>query len=106
MAGRPRKDAQSEKSVRRFYKELLQFRKQSKAIRYGSFADLTAQKGCFVYQRTYGEEQVLVVCNFDRENTIRVPAGDYNLVLSNYGHTSRQVGGGYQPFETAVFVRK
>lgn len=100
------KDAQSEKSVRRFYKELLQFRKQSKAIRYGSFADLTAQKGCFVYQRTYGEEQVLVVCNFDRENTIRVPAGDYRLVLSNYGHTSRQAGGGYQPFETAVFVRK
>ena len=100
------KDAQSEKSVRRFYKELLQFRKQSKAIRYGSFADLTAQKGCFVYQRTYGEEQVLVVCNFDRENTIQVPAGDYRLVLSNYGHTSRQAGGGYQPFETAVFVRK
>ena len=101
------RDAASEKSVRKFYKALLRFRKQSSAVRYGSFADRTeGQDGCFVYLREYGEEQVLVVCNFETENDVCPPSGEYRLVLSNYGHADRPTGGRYMPFETAVFVRK
>ena len=100
------RDAQAEKSVQKFYKSLLQFRKDSPAVRRGSFTDLTRQEGCFVYAREFENERVLVVCNFDKETDVCAPDGTFRLVLSNYGHADRKTGGRYLPFETAVFVQK
>ena len=101
------KDALGEKSVRCFYKALLKFRKENLAVRRGSFRDLTAHEGCFVYEREYKEECVLVVCNFDRENNIAPPVveGKFRLILTNYGHANRLPGGVYAPYETAVFEK-
>lgn len=99
------RDGQSEKSVLRFYKQLLAFRKASSAVKYGSFSDLTPQEGCFVYLRELAGERVLVVCNFERESAIRLDGvqGNYRQVLSNYGLAQRSLSGTYAPFETAVF---
>lgn len=102
------RDARSEKSVGRFYRELLRLRKESEAIRYGTFEDLTPQKGCFVYRREYEGGSALIVCNFERESDIRMqlPQGEYELRLSNYGRADRTPAGRYAPYEAAVFFRK
>lgn len=101
------RDIASEKSVWRFYKALLKFRKENDAVRRGRFRDLTGQgKGYFVFERTYEGECVLVVCNFERKSSIPFCAeGKYRLILSNYGRRSRTVDGIYEPYETAVFKK-
>lgn len=103
------KDRQSARSVFRFYQDLLRFRKQSEAVRYGTFTDRTnGQTGCFVYERNFGGQSVGVVCNFDKENCIEAEfmRDGYETALSNYGKTQRTPGGTYAPFETAVFIKR
>lgn len=95
------KDKNSEKSVFYFYQKLLALRKDSPAIRYGEFKDITPKSGCFVYERTLDEEKITVICNFESAQTIRV-AVDGELVLSNYGGRENAAGD-YRPFEIAVY---
>ena len=101
------RDIASEKSVLRFYKRLLKFRTANEIIRYGDFKDCTKQDGCFVYERTLNDEVVLVVCNFDKANTISTghAATDYIPVISNYNRSERTPDGIYAPYEVAVFVK-
>jgi oligo-1,6-glucosidase len=95
------KDKKSEKSVFRFYQKLLAIRKESPAIRYGDFKDITPKIGCFVYERTLDKEKITVICNFERAQKIGVMASG-ELVLSNYGGRE-QSDGYYAPFEIAVY---
>lgn len=97
-------DIESEKSVFLFYKKLLRLRAESDVVRYGEFKDLTEGDGYFAYVRTLGDEETLVVCNFDKDKTISgLPQYDY--VLGNYGK-ARKPDGKYSPYETAVFVKR
>lgn len=94
-------DKNSRKSVFGFYKKLLALRNESVAVKLGRFDDLTRGDGYFAYTRTHGDEQILVVCNFDKAREIAgLPDGEY---LFGNGDGARATNGGYAPFETAIY---
>lgn len=94
-------DRKSKKSVFAFYKALLALRNNCDAVKYGKFEDITQGDGYFAYTRTLGDEQILVVCNFDNAREITgLPDGKY--LFGNGG--KRDPSGKYVPFETAVFM--
>ncbi len=95
-------DKRAEKSVFRFYQELLKFRRESKAIRRGAFEDVTKGEGYFAYIRKKDEEEILVVCNFETPTEIRgLPSWEYAFGNGDV----RETNGNYAPFETAIFRR-
>lgn len=99
-------DLNSEKSVFRFYKELLSLRKNSDTIKYGLFENVTQGSGHFAYLRKGEKEDFLIVVNFDKISNIDYAnLKDYKYVLGNYKE-KREVNGQYLPFESAIFIRK
>ncbi len=94
-------DRMSEKSVFRFYQELLKLRNTSETIRRGSFRVCNApEDDFFMYERSLGTEKYAVICNFASASVIVPPAGE--LVLSNYGRDAAQ-GDDFRPYEVAVY---
>ncbi len=102
-------DLNSEKSVWKFYQKLLALRKETACIRQGDFNDLTTQNDCFVFERIYGDEKCIVLCNFEREKEIALPKElnehDYAYVLGNY-KDGKPFNSTFRPFEIAVYKRK
>ncbi len=99
-------DLKSEKSVFKYFKNLIAYRKASDTIKFGDFNDLTKGDGHFAYHRKGENEQVLVVCNFDKTSIIDyLDDAGYIYVYGN-GSKNREVNGNYSPFECAVFVKK
>lgn len=96
-------DINSAKSVFAFYKKVLSLRKISKAIRFGTFKNLTKSEGYFAYLRKYGDEEILVICNFANERIIDgLP--NYEFLFGN--KTERAANGKYAPYETVVFRKQ
>lgn len=103
-------DLRAEKSVLRFYRALLALRKRSLAVRRGDFRERTAEgQNAFVYTRRFGEEAILVVCNFEHSQEIVYPDDatqeNYRLILSNYADAvpfSRLL----RPYEVTVYEPK
>ncbi len=94
-------DISRDKSVFRFYRDILKLRAESDAIRYGEFRAISKQEdNYFVYERALCGERYTVVCNFEKRSQIEVPHGE--LILSNYG---RKTGDGslFLPYEAAVY---
>lgn len=55
-------------SVLNFYKKLIKLRKASETIIYGSYELLLPDdENIFAYIRTYGDEKILVACNFSKD---------------------------------------
>lgn len=98
-------DLASEKSVWRFYRDLLHLRQERKALTLGEFTEVTQGPGYCAYTRTWGDEKILVVCNFERENRIDLPGAKGKLLLSNYGLTEKR-DAVYAPYEVAVLIRQ
>lgn len=97
-------DLKAEKSVFRFFKELIALRTGNEAFITGTYENVTGrQDGAYIYKRYTEDSCYLVVCNFENEQTISVPY-DGELVLSNYGE--REIGGIYSPYECAVYKIK
>ena len=93
-------DRNSGKSVFAYFKKLIALRKSSDALIYGTFEDLTAdRKDCFLYSRTYGNEKIAVICNYDKPSTIAVPA-NYEKLLGNYDGENN---GLFRPFEAVIY---
>lgn len=98
------RDKNAEKSVFRFYQKLLTLRKESGAIRYGEFCDLTGNDGAFIYTRKQMGETVLVVCNFEKAQTLSLPIQGGKLVLCNYATREKDAyNPTFAPFEIAVY---
>lgn len=96
-----KKDQESEKSVFGFYRELLNLRANNEAFLDGDFEVISDKcDNCFVYTRTSGEDQWVVVCNFETKQTIEVPFECSEPALSNLGREI--VNGVYAPYECAV----
>ncbi len=98
------KDLQSKKSVLRYYRELFALRKKYAAFRRGEWKDATAGKGYFAYERSYGKERFLIVCNFGKRNGIDLPAQG-ELVLTNMknGRGRYATKSVYAPYEVRVY---
>ena len=98
------KDKNFKKSVFEFYKNLLKFRKENKAIMHGDFIEVAKENNdCFVYERVLDNDRFLVVCNFEKDNEIQLNYDSAQLVLSNYFYLDRKVFGEYKPFELAAY---
>ena len=95
-------DLAADKSVWKFYRDLLALRRERAALRYGDCKQLKPfKRNCFVYLREYEGESILVVCNFEKAQSIKgLPEG--KLLLSNAKRTS-SANGEYAPFECAVY---
>lgn len=111
------KDLQSEKSVFRFYQQMLKLRREHAAFRQGRITVVSKpEDNYFVFTRELDEEKFTVICNFEQDAVIlgedttglitarSQKAGE--LVLSNYvlgEMKSDATGGKFRPYEIAVF---
>lgn len=95
-------DLAGEKSVFRFYRDLLHLRTQNDAILYGDFTVLSKpEDDFFVYTRSYEGKRFIVVCNFDKTSNITVETNG-KIVLSNYERDT--VSGVFRPYETVIIA--
>ena len=77
-------DRASEKSVFRFFQNLLKLRLNTPAILYGSLNVVSRPEDpFFVFEREYEGEKCTVICNFEKESAISVPE-NAEVVLQNY----------------------
>lgn len=95
------KDLASKQSVYKYFKALFELRASSDAFITGRYDDVTnGRDGMYVYKRTSGDDCYIVVCNFEKENTLDIDV-EGERVLSNLGE--REICGKYQPYECAVY---
>ncbi len=93
-------DKASEKSVYRYFKDIIALRKANAVLRRGTFESLTGDaKNCFMYRREYEGEEMIVVCNYEKESRIELPA-NLSRVLGNYPEHKDNV---FAPFEAAIY---
>ncbi len=94
-------DLASERSVYRFYQELLNLRRENGAFLDGDTEVISKKDDSFfIYTRTLGNEKWAVVCNFDKEQDISLPFRCEKPSLSNLGRESTD--GSYAPYECCV----
>ena len=102
------KDRKSEKSVFEFYKKVLQLRKESETIRFGTFKDITENDECFVYERELDDNKIVVAVNFDKQNKVTLPdylkRDGYKTILANY-ENAEPFDENFRPFEIRVFSK-
>lgn len=98
------KDKKSKKSVFYFYKKLLSFRMNSDVVIYGDYANATGNnQNCYAYLRSFGEQKLLVVCNFGVKNSISFNYKNAEYLFGNYKGGRKTISGSYRPFELAVY---
>ena len=97
-------DIASEKSVFKFFRELFALRKNTEALRQGSFTPLHSEADNYAaYVRELDSQRVCVVCNFDEQRRIDIPETEGKILLSNYGRTNSDKSE-FRPYEIAVFL--
>ena len=96
-----KKDLESEKSVYRFYQELLELRAGNAAFQDGSVEVISSpEDDCFIYTRSAGNEKWAVICNFEKEQCIELPFECEPPALANLGRTT--AAGRYISYECAA----
>ena len=94
-------DLASEKSVYRFYQNMLQLRNENRALQYGDVAVLSKpEDDFFIYTRSLGDSKWVVICNFETEQNIDLPFECEAPVLANLNRQA--AGGSYAPYECAA----
>lgn len=98
-------DLKNSKSIFAFYRKLLALRKQSDALRHGTFKDITAgEKDCFIFERELDKEKFTVVINFTKKKKLSVVKElkkRAQILLCNYDSLS--IFNNLRPFEIIVF---
>lgn len=96
-------DMASEKSVFRFYQELLHLRSSCDALTVGDVSfRFQPEDNFLITVRSCGDQNILIVCNFEQAQRIHTGFDSGRLLLSNYG--GREMPDGeYRPFEIAVY---
>lgn len=98
-------DRSNQKSVWRFYRDLLNLRLRHPALTVGQFAPVAPRDTTYcAFTRTYEAEQFLIVCNFESAQELVIDGAQGQLILSNYGHSQKN-DPYYAPYEVAVFRR-
>ena len=94
-------DLAAERSVYRFYQELLKLRADNEAFTTGDLEVISAQEDdFFVFMRTSGDDKWVAVCNFEKERDIKLPVECEKPALSNLGRDTAD--GTYAPYECSV----
>jgi len=98
------KDLASERSVWRFYRDLLHLRSSCPVLTEGTFENAAPGScGFCAYRRKLAGKSVLVVCNFSEAQEICLEEARGKLLLSNYG-LQEKTDSSYRPYEIAVFA--
>lgn len=96
-------EAAREKSVYRYYKDLLALRKSEKILRRGSFEDMTGEeKNYFMYRRTLDGKEMIIVCNYEKASEIPLPQ-NVTRILGNYPEHADNT---FAPYEAAIYMIK
>ena len=99
-----------EDSVFHYYQKLIKLRHEKDIIVYGEYKLLFANHpSLYVYSRTLGEEKLLVVCNFSKENqTMELPddfqGKDVQVLISNYKDIEVRKELILRPYEAIVIM--
>ena len=95
-------DIASEKSIFKFFKDMLALRKKTDALRQGIFTPLHKPGDNYAaYIRELNGRRICVVCNFDKYTKIDLPEVKGDILLSNYGRVSGDACD-FRPYEIAV----
>lgn len=95
-------DLKSDKSVFRFYKNLIALRKKSPVLTQGEFELISNKNDNFLaFCRKYKNQVLTVVCNFEKASSINIGING-EILLSNMNRT--ELNGVYKPYETAVCI--
>jgi glycosidase len=95
-------EKKTEKSVLGYYQKLLALRAKNPTLRRGEFSEIRNDENCFIYTRKYGDETLLIVCNFEKQTQIKVFASG-EKILGNYPSENTEINREYAPFETAIY---
>lgn len=94
-------DLRSDKSVYRFYQQLLKLRRENRALLQGKFTVISHKDDdYFAYLRSYEHDTWFIVCNFANEQEITLPFPCTSVQLSNTERST--MNGIYVPYECAV----
>lgn len=101
-------------SIINFYKKLIRLRKENQLFVYGTYQLLLANHPrLFVYTRTLGRQQALVINNFSNKRTrFKVPSSvtfkESRIVLNNYDVADKKLRKEFtvKPYETRVYLLK
>lgn len=102
---------QDETSIFNYYKKLVALRKEYDVIAFGDIKPLDAKHpSVFAYERTYGDESLLVICNFYKKeiewNSGRDLEG-YKAILGNYEDQFLEDGEvTLRPYEAMMLYKK
>ena len=94
-------EKQAQKSVWRFYRDLLHLKKREKTLQVGTFRVVADTENYCVYSRSWEGKTITVVCNFECTSQIRNVAGK-KLLLSNFGYSLKE-NNQFAPYEIAVY---
>lgn len=88
-------------SVLHYFRKLLAFKKANPAFSLGTYREISLDDNAFIYERRFGQDAFIVVCNFKEESVLDVEEGE--VLLSNLGRRTAQ--GMYRPYECAVIKK-
>ena len=90
-------------SMFNFTKDLLRLRKETPALRRGSYTPLQTPHGTLAYIRQTDDQSVLVAMNFSkRQVNMDQPAGDWRVIFS----TAEDARGSLSPYQIQLFIKK
>lgn len=94
-----------------YYKNLVQLRKNLDIIAYGNIQPLDENHtSVFAYERTYGDEKLVVVCNFYKEEVdwkTGMDLSGFEKLIGNYADVMMNGENVHlRPYEAVVFYKK
>ena len=95
-------------SVLNYFRKMVALRKSNLTLVYGAYQLLdAANEKVYAYTRTMGNEKLLVVLNFSKDNVVWNNEAYKNaakaLLISNYSDTSLKNGFSLRPYEAAIY---
>ena len=101
-----REQLSREDSILNYYKKLIRLRHENEIIVYGVYDLLLPDdEDIYAYTRTLGEEKLLVVCNFSKnERTMEIPDefAKAEILISNYADAAAAETVRLRPYEAIV----
>lgn len=105
------KEMSDPNSLLNFYKKLIRFRKENEIVLKGDYKEYyESSKNLYVYERTYNNQRMLVICSFTEKGVAFEAPEGYDLskgvkVLGNY-ESEHICGNGFKtrPYEMRVYM--
>lgn len=105
------KELSDPNSLLNFYKKLIRFRKENEIVLKGDYKEYYANsKNLYVYERTYNNQRMLVICSFTEKGVAFEAPEGYDLskgvkVLGNY-ESDHICGNGFKtrPYEMRIYM--